>query len=852
MPETCLWVVAAFLQLSGVHAVQDTATTSSQPPLTTSSTPPGTRHQLDRTPIILLYFVALALMVSMWAYSVFAKRKFEKQGSNLKLLQTEDRIFAGLLKNFSLQSVNEHVFRGFRRKVDTVSVGFQDLSTTIKGGRGISTGFKNVPDKVVLASVSGQFEAGRMSAIMGPSGAGKTTFLNVLCGKTKAGGEWEVTGSVLVNGVSMDISELQPIMGFVPQDDVVHEGLTVRENILFSAALRNAAGTRAHTLKKVTDDVLQVLQLEAQQHIVVGNRVSGGGLSGGQRKRVNIGLELAACPTLLFLDEPTSGLDSTSSLMLCGMLKKMTELGMTVVMVIHQPRYSLFTLIDDVLLLGKGGRTVYVGPTNGAKAYLENLGFAMPPNENPSDWMMDVLSGQVESADAKMPSSRLPEALFEAWEQGPGYSPPGDREMLREASLTDDRHDQEVIKGHVKDAWAKHCTDAGSMDAAGFQELLEGCIGHEIEDPNVVSGMLARIAGSEDAECITQQQFVRFLLQFRHMGIEGASLADGCDDEPSDTASESEESSDCSADDPRLITATQNRKQVQVGDLHRELPGFFGHLTVVMKRQALQWWRTMTIRILFIAVVIFSGVFLGIFDAFIFGEPQWMPPNFLNTHISIDLLISVYCLSCFNRDQPVYWREASHGLNRFAFLCGRMIVDTLDWVLLCFFFTSTYYIIVNPQLHFEVYMIPFFLVAFTASGWGYLISSLLPPILAPFVAAVLAFMMGGILGLPQKMDRFLDGSYMEAMVSLVCFTRWSVPMDFLAYVNDVGVDLSKYDIMIKEQYRIYTEGYAQSHWNLPVERSPWWTGFLALTTMGFVLRLATYPALRFINAGKQV
>merc|ERR1719188_2847094 len=129
---------------------------------------------------------------------------------------------------------------------------------------------------------------------------------------------------------------------------------------------------------KITNDVLQVLQLEAQQNIRVGNRTTGGGLSGGQRKRVNVGLELAACPTLLFLDEPTSGLDATGSLMLVRQLQKMTQLGMTIVMVIHQPRYSLFTLVDDVLLLGAGGRTAYIGPTSGAKAYFEQLGFAMP------------------------------------------------------------------------------------------------------------------------------------------------------------------------------------------------------------------------------------------------------------------------------------------------------------------------------------------------------------------------------------------------------------------------------------------------------------------------------------------
>ncbi|CAE8655752.1 unnamed protein product, partial [Polarella glacialis] len=157
-----------------------------------------------------------------------------------------------------------------------------------------------------------------------------------------------------------------------------------------------------------------VLQLEPQQNLLVGSRVRGNGLSGGQRKRVNVGIELAASPTVLFLDEPTSGLDSTSSLILVQQLRRMAQLGMTIVMVIHQPRYSLFTLLDDVLLLGKGGKAVYIGPTKDAKKYFENLGIMMPPDENPADWMMDVLSGQVDPQYSRIPKSDLPAKLFEA------------------------------------------------------------------------------------------------------------------------------------------------------------------------------------------------------------------------------------------------------------------------------------------------------------------------------------------------------------------------------------------------------------------------------------------------------
>merc|ERR1712003_341096 len=166
-------------------------------------------------------------------------------------------------------------------------------------------------------------------------------------------------------------------------------------------------------IRAITEDVLNVMQIEHIMNSVVGGPESRG-ISGGQKKRVNIGLELASQPTVLFLDEPTSGLDSTSSLAVALSLKKMCQLGTTSIMVIHQPRYSLFTLFDDVLLLGKGGQTVYLGSSLDAKPYFESLGFEMPPNENPADWFMDVLSGEIPTSQIR---DFKPHMLFDLWEK---------------------------------------------------------------------------------------------------------------------------------------------------------------------------------------------------------------------------------------------------------------------------------------------------------------------------------------------------------------------------------------------------------------------------------------------------
>jgi ABC-type multidrug transport system ATPase subunit len=113
------------------------------------------------------------------------------------------------------------------------------------------------------------------------------------------------------------------------------------------------------------------------------------GISGGQKKRVNIGMELVAYPRVLFLDEPTSGLDSSTSLQVARCLAKLKALGITIVCVIHQPRYSVFNCFSDLLLMLPGGKTAYRGRTADMQAYFGNLGFLMAPGENAADWMMD-------------------------------------------------------------------------------------------------------------------------------------------------------------------------------------------------------------------------------------------------------------------------------------------------------------------------------------------------------------------------------------------------------------------------------------------------------------------------------
>ncbi|KAG0498082.1 hypothetical protein HPP92_002773 [Vanilla planifolia] len=216
---------------------------------------------------------------------------------------------------------------------------------------------------------------------MGPSGAGRPHFLVPLAGKTTG---CDVSGSVLK----------MKIIGFVPQDDIVHGNLTVEENLWFSARCRLSADMPKADKVLVVERVIETLGLQSVRDSLVGT-VEKRGISGGQRKRVNVGLEMVMEPSLLILDEPTSGLDSASSQLLLRALRREALEGVNVCMVVHQPSYTLFKMFDDLVLLAKGGLIVYLGAVKKVEEYFSGLGVDVPERVNPPDYFIDILEGIV-------------------------------------------------------------------------------------------------------------------------------------------------------------------------------------------------------------------------------------------------------------------------------------------------------------------------------------------------------------------------------------------------------------------------------------------------------------------------
>ncbi|KAJ9698049.1 hypothetical protein PVL29_007248 [Vitis rotundifolia] len=297
-----------------------------------------------------------------------------------------------------------------------IEVAFKDLTITLKGKH-----------KHLMRCVTGKIMPGRVSAVMGPSGAGKTTFLSALAGKPTG---CTMTGSILINGQVESMRSYKKIIGFVPQDDIVHGNLTVQENLWFSARCRLSAGLPKQEKVLVVERVIESLGLQPVRDSLVGT-VEKRGISGGQRKRVNVGLEMVMEPSLLILDEPTSGLDSSSSQLLLRALRREALEGVNVCMVVHQPSYTLFRMFDDLILLAKGGLTVYHGSVKKVEEYFAELGITVPDRVNPPDHFIDILEGIVKpSSSTAVDHKQLPVR----WMLHNGYPVPLD--MQQAAGLT--------------------------------------------------------------------------------------------------------------------------------------------------------------------------------------------------------------------------------------------------------------------------------------------------------------------------------------------------------------------------------------------------------------------------------
>lgn len=219
-------------------------------------------------------------------------------------------------------------------------------------------------------------------AIMGESGSGKTTLLNVLARRLDIL-RMHASGETRVNGHKYNETDLKSFAGYVMQDDVVNAKFTVYETLYYSAALRLSGVLNHEEREERIYETMRLLEIEHCKDVLVGDSRHKG-ISGGERKRLCIAIELLTKPTLLFLDEPTSGLDSSTALHLITILRRITDKNETTILTtIHQPPSKVFNLLENLILL-RNGECLYHGSTVGSIQHFTNLGFPFNEAENPA------------------------------------------------------------------------------------------------------------------------------------------------------------------------------------------------------------------------------------------------------------------------------------------------------------------------------------------------------------------------------------------------------------------------------------------------------------------------------------
>ncbi|KAM3688042.1 hypothetical protein ACJW31_10G120600 [Castanea mollissima] len=331
------------------------------------------------------------------------KEKYIELSNNEKTSSERGADFQRSLSSessFATRRVNQNKKQGMVLPFVPLSITFDDISYAVDMHQGMKAQDVTENRLKLLKGVSGAFRPGVLTALMGVSGAGKTTLMDVLAGR-KTGGYIE--GNITISGYPKKQETFARISGYCEQTDIHSPHITVNESLFYSAWLRLPLEVDNTTKKMFVEEVMDLVELTSLRESIVG-LPSINGLSTEQRKRLTIATELVANPSIIFMDEPTSGLDARAAAIVMRTVRNTVDTGRTVVCTIHQPSIDIFDAFDELYLLKSGGEEIYNGPIGHRASllisYFEGIRGVKKIRDgiNPATWMLEVTTAAQEAA----------------------------------------------------------------------------------------------------------------------------------------------------------------------------------------------------------------------------------------------------------------------------------------------------------------------------------------------------------------------------------------------------------------------------------------------------------------------
>ena len=332
--------------------------------------------------------------------------------------------------------------QGVRNRSLTFSPSAPDNAPTVLTFTNITVATRAKPRRVLLDNISGSITGGCW-AIMGASGGGKTTLLSTLSLRLDPN-YMEITGEFRLNGREYSRNVLKAMSAYVMQDDLLHAELTVYETLTYAAQLR-MGGADAATRAARIEEVMNLMGIQHCRNVIIGNSRKKG-VSGGERKRVSVAVELLNHPKLVFLDEPTSGLDSTTALSVVEALKNLTAIGeCTVVCTIHQPQPKIFNLFENIILM-KLGTIVYQGSISKLDKFLEKIGHPCPTDLAMADHVLEVIAPSLEDDNLDKEGKKIVPVNLSLGMDKPFYTTDGARNWWDQFTILCKRNWHQYIR----------------------------------------------------------------------------------------------------------------------------------------------------------------------------------------------------------------------------------------------------------------------------------------------------------------------------------------------------------------------------------------------------------------------